>query len=146
MIDAARDVSGGNLMGRWRRQLGEGSDLELQGYYDRTSRISPQLGELRSTFDLDVLYHVTLKGNQEVLLGAGARWSPDTITQNFAALDFLPHQETDRIYSWFLQDQIPIVAERLWLTLGSKFEHNKSHKRHLPYQECTCPICAAIRS
>ncbi len=58
------------------------------------------------------------------MLGAGARWSPDNITQKFATLDFAPQQQTDSIYSWFVQDQIPLVADHIWLTLGSKFEHN----------------------
>ena len=124
IIDAPHDVSGANILGRWKRQFSENSDIQVQGYYDRTSRFSPQLNEVRNTYDLDLLYHVRLWRGQDVLLGAGARWSPDTITQKFATLDFEPHQQTDRIYSMFLQDQIPLVSERLWLTVGSKFEHN----------------------
>lgn len=124
VIDAPHDDSGGNFIARWRRQLAGDSDIQVQGYYDRTSQLSPQLGEIRNTFDLDLLYHFKLKGNQDLLAGIGARWSPDTIIQNFPTLDFEPHQETDSIYSWFLQDQIPIVKDHLSLTLGSKFEHN----------------------
>jgi iron complex outermembrane receptor protein len=124
VINGPHDVGGGNMLGRWKRQLNDGSDFQIQSYYDRTSRYSPQLDEVRDTFDIDFLYHVTLKGNQDVLLGAGARWSPDNITPKFPTLDFLPHKETDSIYSWFAQDQIPLVAKRLWLTIGSKFEHN----------------------
>ena len=96
----------------------------MQSYYDRTSRLSPQLNEIRNTLDIDFLYHLNWNGRQDLLLGAGARWSPDNITQKFATLDFLPQQETDSIYSWFLQDQISIVPKKLVLTLGSKFEHN----------------------
>ncbi|MGB2590412.1 MAG: TonB-dependent receptor [Candidatus Acidiferrum sp.] len=124
IIDAPHDDSGGNFLARWRRQLAGDSDIQLQTYYDRTSQLSPQLGEIRNTFDIDFLYHFKLKGNQDLLTGVGARWSPDTIIQNFPTLDFEPHQETDSIYSWFLQDQIPIVTDRLSLTFGSKFEHN----------------------
>ena len=124
IIDAPHDVSGGNILGRWKRQFSEDSDIQVQGYYDRTSRFSPQLDEVRNTYDLDLLYHVKLWRGEDVLLGAGGRWSPDTITQKFATLDFEPHQETDSIYSLFLQDQIPLVADKLWLTVGSKFEHN----------------------
>jgi len=124
VLDGPHDVGGGNLLGRWNRKLDEDSDLQVQAYYDRTSRFSPQLGEIRNTFDIDLLYHVKLKNNQEISLGVGARWSPDTVLQNFDTLDFEPHQETDSIYSWFLQDQIPIVRDKLSLTVGSKFEHN----------------------
>ena len=124
VIDAPHDDTGGNFIARWRRQLDGDSDIQLQGYYDRTSQFSPQLGEIRNTFDLDFLYHFKLKGNQDLLAGVGARWSPDTIIQTIPTLDFEPHQETDSIYSWFLQDQIPVVTDHLSLTLGSKFEHN----------------------
>lgn len=124
VIDAPHDDTGGNFLARWRRQLSGDSDIQLQTYYDRTSQLSPQLGEVRNTFDIDFLYHFKLKGNQDLLTGVGARWSPDTIIQNFATLDFEPHQETDSIYSWFLQDQIPVIPKHLSLTVGSKFEHN----------------------
>jgi iron complex outermembrane recepter protein len=124
VFDGRHDVAGGNLLGRWRHRFGEDSDIQLQGYYDRTSRFSPQLDEIRNTFDFDFLYHFKIIGNQDILTGLGARWSPDTIIQRFGTLDFEPHQETDSVYSWFLQDRIPLVSNRLWLTLGSKFEHN----------------------
>ena len=117
-------VSGGNLLGRWERKFKTGSDLQIQTYYDRTSRLSPQLGEIRNTFDVDLLYHLTLKWHQDVLLGAGARWSPDDIIQHVPTLTFLPAHETDRIFSWFVQDQIPIVPKRVSLILGSKFDYN----------------------
>jgi len=124
VFDGPHDVAGGNLLGRWRHQFGGDSDIQLQGYYDRTSRFSPQLDEIRNTFDFDFLYHFKIIRNQDILTGVGARWSPDTIMQRFDTLDFEPHQETDSIYSWFLQDRIPLVSNRFWLTLGSKFEHN----------------------
>ena len=124
IVDTPHNVSGGNVLGRWRRKFSEDSDLQIQAYYDRTSNLGPALDEIRNTFDVDLLEHLTLKGNQDLLWGIGARWSPDTIHQKFPTLDFEPHQETDSIYSWFLQDQIPIVSNHLWLTLGSKFEYN----------------------
>jgi iron complex outermembrane receptor protein len=124
IIDAPHAVSGGNLLGRWERKFNEKSDIQVKAYYDRTSRYSPQLDEIRNTYDIDVLDHMVLKGNQDFLWGVGARWSPDKIVQEVATIDFSPHQETDSLYSWFVQDQIPIVSNHLWLTVGSKFEHN----------------------
>lgn len=124
VVNGPHDVGGGNLLGRWKRQINDDSDMQIQGYYDRTSRYSPQLNEIRDTFDIDLLYHFTLTGHQDILVGAGGRWSPDRITQKFDTLDFVPHQETDSIYSWFVQDEIAIVPDQLLLTVGSKFEHN----------------------
>ena len=102
-INQPHELSGENLLARWHHGIDEKSDVQVQAYYDRTSRFSPQLGEVRNTYDVDLLYHLKLTDGQNVLIGAGARWSPDAITQNFATLDFEPHHETD-IYSWFLQD------------------------------------------
>jgi iron complex outermembrane receptor protein len=50
-------LSGGNLLGRWRHVLKDGSDLQLQTYYDRTSRHEANLAEMRDTFDVDFLHH-----------------------------------------------------------------------------------------
>src|SRR5258706_1711155 len=124
VFNGPHDVGGGNLLGRWQRQFSKGSDIQIQGYFDRTTRYSPQLDEIRNTFDIDLLYHLTVKGGQSVLVGVGGRWSPDAIVQKFATLDFQPHNETDSIYSGFLQDQITLVPNKLALTIGSKFEHN----------------------
>jgi iron complex outermembrane receptor protein len=123
-INDAHNVSGGNLLGQWRRQINDQSDLQLKGYYDRTSRLSPQLDEIRNTLDVDFMYHLVFHGRQDILIGAGARWSPDNITQKFATLTFVPQQETDSIYSWFAQDEIALAPGRLSVTFGSKFEHN----------------------
>jgi len=117
-------TSGGNIIGSWRRQFSKHSDIEARAYFDRTSRFSPQLDETRNTYDLDFLYHFAMRGRQDALLGVGSRWSHDNITNIFPTLTFTPPQETDSIYSWFIQDQIAIAPEKLSLILGSKFEHN----------------------
>jgi iron complex outermembrane recepter protein len=124
VLNGPHHTSGGNIIGSWRRQLGGNSDVEARGYFDRTSRFSPQLDETRNTYDLDLLYHLMAPARQDVLLGAGTRWSHDDVTQIFQTLTFTPSQETDSIYSWFIQDQVGIVPKKLQLILGSKFEHN----------------------
>jgi iron complex outermembrane receptor protein len=123
-VDGTQDVSGGNFLGRWRRQLNSTSDLQVQVYYDRTYRLGPQLGETRNTFDIDLIHHFVLKQRNEVIWGLGARWSPSDFIQTVPTLNFLPHHEDDNIYSAFVQDQIAILRNKLWLTVGSKFEHN----------------------
>jgi len=123
-LDGTQDVSGGNFLGRWRRQLSNTSDLQVQAYYDRTYRLGPQLGEARNTFDIDLIHHFIFKQRNEVIWGLGARWSPSDFIQTVATLNFLPHHQDDNIYSTFVQDQIALLRNKLWLTVGSKFEHN----------------------
>jgi iron complex outermembrane recepter protein len=123
-IDANTRVSGGNLLGRWRRDLGDDSDLQLQIYFDRTNRQGVQFGETRNTFDIDFIHHVTLARHQNFIWGLGARWSPSYFIQTQQTVDFLPHRQTDNIYSGFVQDEIPIVQNRFSVTVGTKLEHN----------------------
>ena len=119
-VDEPHNVAGGNLLARWHRQINESSDFQLQSYYDRTSQLSPQLDEIRNTLDVDFLYHLNLNERHDLSLGAGARWSPDNITQKFDTLNFVPQQETDSIYSWFLQDQISLMPGQLSADLRFK--------------------------
>ena len=123
-IDGTEDVSGGNLLGRWRRVLSDTSDLQVQAYYDRTYRLGPQVGETRNTFDIDLLHHFVLKKRNDIIWGFGARWSPSDIIQTVPTVNFTPHHQDNNIYSAFVQDQIAVVQNKLWLNLGSKFEHN----------------------
>ncbi len=122
-VQRAAELSGGNLVGRWQRVLNEGSDFQLQVYYDRTNRREPSLGEARDAFDIDFLHHLTLPKRQNFLWGAGAHMSPSTFIQTVPTVFFTPHV-TDKLYSVFMQDEVGIVKDRLWATVGSKFLHN----------------------
>ncbi|MGH9397674.1 MAG: TonB-dependent receptor plug domain-containing protein [Terriglobia bacterium] len=124
-LDLTQEASGGHLLGRWKRELGTGSDVQVQAYFDRTNRIAPRdAGETRDTFDVDFLHHLTLPHHQDFIWGLGARWSPSTFIQLVPTFSFNPLRQTDKIYSGFVQDAIPIVQNQLWLTLGSKLERN----------------------
>jgi len=123
-VDGNAELSGGNLMGRWKRVLNEGSDFQIQAYFDRTNHFEPEFGETRDTFDVDFLHHLTLPWRQNFLWGLGARVSPGNVVQMVPTTDFLPHHLTDQVYSGFVQDEIPLFSRQLALTVGSKFEHN----------------------
>ncbi len=123
-VDDSADVSGGNILGRWRHALDNGGDMQLQVYYDRTYRNGVQLGESRNTFDADFVNHLHLARHQDFIWGLGARVSPSTLIENAPTAVFLPLRQTDSVYSGFIQDEIPIVEERLSVILGTKLEHN----------------------
>jgi iron complex outermembrane recepter protein len=115
--------TGQNLLGVWRRKLAGGGDLQLNGFFDRTDRTDLNYREVRDTYDIDFIHHVPA-GRNDIIWGAGARISPSEYIQTRETVDFLPHQQTYNIYSAFLQNEFAIQPDRLWLTLGSKFEHN----------------------
>jgi iron complex outermembrane receptor protein len=124
IVEQNAELSGGNLVGRWRRVLGGGSDVELQAYYDRTNRHQANFAEARDTFDLDFLHHLTLPRHQDFLWGLGARFSSGDAAQVVPTIVFIPNRLTDKLYSAFVQDEVPILADRLSVTIGAKFLHN----------------------
>jgi iron complex outermembrane receptor protein len=118
------DVYGGNLLGRWRRDLPADSDLYLQAFWAHDFRTGPNFQETRDTFDLDFLHRTPPTRWQQFTYGVGARWSPSTTRQTIPTDNFVPAAETESIYSGFLQEELRLVPDRLSLTLGSKLEHN----------------------
>jgi iron complex outermembrane receptor protein len=124
MIDGSDRVSGGNLLARWQRDLDGGAGVRVQAYYDRTNRDAIHFGETRDTFDVDFLHHAPLGRRHHVSWGAGARLSPTDFTTLYPALTFTPEDRAHRLVSAFVQDEVAVVGDTLWLTLGSKVEHN----------------------
>jgi iron complex outermembrane receptor protein len=117
-------VSGGNLLARWQHSVREGSDIQIQAYFDRTNRQDVELGETRNTFDVDFVQHLRINRDQNLTWGLGARVSPSNFIQTSPGVNFLPNKQTDSIYSGFLQYELPLVNNKLDLTVGTKLEHN----------------------
>ncbi len=124
MLDGPEYLSGGDLQAHWKRAFQNGSDVQIRAYFDRTTLLAPALGEVRDTFDADFVHHLLLPHGQDFLWGLGLDISPRTTIQTVPTIDLLPHRLTDDLYSGFLQDRIALVHNRLWLTVGSKIEHN----------------------
>jgi iron complex outermembrane receptor protein len=118
------DLSGANLLGRWTRRGDCGSEMTLQGYLDHTQRDIPEtFGERRDTLDLDFQHYFAAGERQEIVWGAGLRYSSDTL-DNSAFAAFMPPDRDDWTFSLFAQDRIELRPDRLFLTAGAKLEHN----------------------
>jgi iron complex outermembrane receptor protein len=122
-FDSDNDFSGGNVLARWRRRLTQGSEITVQLYYDRTHRREVQFREVRDTVDLDAQHNLTLGDTHEIVWGVGYRGTLDEI-RGSSTVTFQPESRTDHVVSGFVQDEIALVKDRLFLTIGSKFEHN----------------------
>ncbi len=116
-------ASGGNLLTRWRQLSDNGSETALQFYYDRYRRSESVYGERRHTVDLDFQHRRTLGSRHDLLWGLGYRFTSDRITES-AVIRIHTPSRGDQLFSAFLQDEIPLLTDRLFLTFGSKFEHN----------------------
>ncbi len=122
-LGGARDLDGGNLLGRWRSTLDSGSRLFLQAYYDRTHRVHQgTFDETLDTYDLEMLHTVHAVGPHELNWGAEWRSSHDH-TQPTPALAFLPNDRVVNVAALFAQDEIAL-SPALGLTVGLRAEDN----------------------
>ena len=118
------DVKGANLLGRWRRELSTVSDLQLQAYYDYSTRDIPDVfGENRHTFDFDFQHRFPFASRHDVVWGAGYDVTTDDV-ENTYTIFWEPSSRTINVFSGFIQDEITVIDDRLRVTLGTKLEHN----------------------
>ncbi len=116
------DVSGGNLLARWRRSYDESSDMQLRAYYDYTSRDDPSFEDTLHTFDIDLQRRFTAFTRHEIIWGTAYRFTSNRNEPGLIwALD--PPDADDQLFSGFIQDQISL-SDSLRVTLGTKLEHN----------------------
>lgn len=120
VVDRAAILSGGNVLGRWTRMTGDGENIELQAYYDRTNRYESNFADIRNTFDLDYLQRLNLPWRERLTWGLGARFSHGYEPEVVSGLTFTPNRSTDRLLSAFLQDDIGLINDKLSLSLGTK--------------------------
>ena len=117
------DVSGGNVLARWRHEFSERSDASLQFYYDRTERHGVLLGENRDTVDVEFQHNFRPFERHGLAWGGAYRMTSDEMKSS-STVSFDPVERTDHLFSLFLQDEITVVRELVRLTLGTKLEHN----------------------
>jgi iron complex outermembrane receptor protein len=115
-------LDGGNILGRWNHSFANGSDATLQFYFDRNARYGPESNEVRDTVDFDFQHHLAL-GRHDLIWGLGYRNSSDS-TVGTIDLAYVPASETIQTINSFVQDEIALKPNRLFLTLGTKLEHN----------------------
>jgi iron complex outermembrane receptor protein len=118
----AIDVSGANLLGRWRRDMTGGGQLQVQAYVDHSKRDDALF--YRPTADIvDFDLQYAMPGTtHKVLWGAGYRWGRDDIDPGFVTV-FVPDSRTLAWGNLFVQDEIQL-REGLKATLGIKLESN----------------------
>jgi iron complex outermembrane receptor protein len=116
------DVSGGNLLARWRQQRGTDSDLQVRAYYDFTRRDDPSFLDTLHTFDLDLQHRLAPSDRHRLTWGTAARLTSNR-NRRGAIFAMEPEESDDVLISGFVQDQI-VITDHVELTLGTKLEHN----------------------
>jgi iron complex outermembrane receptor protein len=121
-IDLGGRNRGHNLLSRWNHQLGGGSAVELQVYYDQVERTLPALKDVLKTFDFQAQHSFKLDDGQRVVWGGGYRTTDDEFV-NAPPFILRPESDTVRLANVFAQDSIALASD-LTLTVGTKLEHN----------------------
>lgn len=122
-LDTLTNLSGGNILGRWNHTFSSRSDTTFQFYFDNYERTGPEAHEIRNTIDFDFNHHLVWGSRQDVIWGAGYRHTSD---QTLGTLDqaFIPPNTGLQLFAFFVQDAITLVPDRVFLTVGTKFENS----------------------
>lgn len=115
---------GGNLLARWARDLGEDRGWTAQLYYDRFEHRFFPLSESTDTIDVDLQYEFPLGPRHKFVTGCEYRYRRIRTEGSFSNSLDPPNRDLD-LFSYFVQDQITLSPDHLFLTVGSKFEHNE---------------------
>lgn len=129
---------GWNLLTRWDHEFSPNSDMKIQLYSNYSERemifvdVFPNKWEINTfkkvktqTIDADFQHRFQWIPKNEIIWGAGARYITDHFIHDENSMNFIDKDKDDQwLFSLFLQDQITLLKNQSWLTIGSKFEHN----------------------
>lgn len=117
------DTTGANMLGRYRRELTGNSAITIQAYYDYNDRQEEIFTFTFNTFDIDVQYETELGQRNSITMGTGYRQIEGKYGSSFQ-IQLSDADTSDNLYNAFMQDEIKLINDKLWLTLGAKWEHN----------------------
>ncbi len=128
-ISTDKKSKGGNMVVNWDKTLSAKSNFTLQTYLDYDQFDMGILSRDGRTVDVDFQHFYTFNRQNQFVWGLGYRLIKDKIsetalTNGITPLQYGLNKKNDEILSAFLQDKIGLIADTLYLTLGSKFEIN----------------------
>ena len=120
---------GGNVLGRVQHTFSPTSNYTLQFYYDNYTRDEAALYESRDTLDLDFQHRFSWLDWNDIVWGMNYRFGYDKLKGRRILNGTLPYRlnpesVNDQVFSGFIQDETTLIDDELWLTIGTKFEHN----------------------
>ena len=124
-VNDTDDVSGANILGRWTHEIHPGSDVTFQAYYDDVNRSFEDVGSSihTQTFDTDFQHNLKLDAHNDLTWGLGYRFTNSGFGNGFY-ISFAPEDFNENLFSGFVQDKMALVPDKVFLTFGTKLEHN----------------------
>ena len=82
-----------------------------------------QLREGRETFNIDFQHHISWGNRQDFVWGLGY-WYSDSHSDGDLFVSLNPSSLGSDSFNSFVQDEITLIPNRFFLTVGTKLEHN----------------------
>jgi iron complex outermembrane recepter protein len=122
-IDANKtaDLEGGHALFRWRRDQGESKARELQVYYDLQDISGGHYGDVRHSGHGEFQQELAPWEGHALIAGLGWRFTNRRLSRG-VAISTTKHNVEGVFYSAFVQDEIELAEDQVWLTLGTKAE------------------------
>jgi iron complex outermembrane receptor protein len=117
------NMDGGFIQSVWNHAYSTRSDGALQVSFTRYKRGDPLEPEARNTLDLDYKHHIVWGARHDIVWGLGYRYTSDRIGGSLT-VSFNPPSRGLQLFSSYVQDEIALIPDRLYLTIGTKLEHN----------------------
>jgi iron complex outermembrane recepter protein len=117
------NLGGGFIQSAWNHSYTEKSDSRLQISLTRYRRDDPLEPEVSDALDLDYRLHSAWGERQDIVWGLGYRFTADDIRGSLT-VSFNPPSLDLNVFNTFVQDEISLIPEKLYLTVGTKLEHN----------------------
>ncbi len=121
--DDRAKTAGWNISSRYKHIFSSTSEYALQFYYDHSERNEFVVNQKLDILDVDFQHNFQITERQNFIWGVGYRANLDDYGSS-ALVQFNPGKRNTQLFTAFLQDEIMLVDDKLWLTIGSKFEHN----------------------
>jgi len=117
--------SGGFFQGVWRHTYSSRSDTTFSASYGtyESDDVLNSIAEGRKTFSADFQEHIAWGERQDFVWGLGYQYSTSHSEGNLT-VSLNPANLSTQLFSSFVQDEIALLPDRFYLTVGAKLEHN----------------------
>ncbi len=127
-----RKPSGGFVNIDWKHSFSDTSNLDIKMFYDyrKTRELAPETKQ--NIYDFDLQHRFEFWSRHDVVWGFGVRNTKDE-TRGDDTVSFDPANRTQRLYNAFVQDEIRLLGDEVFMTIGTKLEKNSFSQSNDPY-------------
>ncbi len=112
------------ISAQWEYAASSESLWTISSYLSQYTAEAYSLEENVTTFDLSIQQQWAITARQEIVWGMGYRNYTDDIIDSPPLISVAPDALSRNIHSIFIQDEIEVLDDTVWVTIGSKLEHN----------------------